>query len=315
MAFVLENILPLILMLTGIIGNSIVIAVWSRKRFRKLYLRTIFQLEAFFKILAILQLLTLVSSKTFNYNISTLSPLMCKLSQYFQYSIPAMSAYLLVIISVERVITIRSPTSKSINLQRILICISVVYNLAFYAIFLDAYDLVKSEQRVTNNSTNATFNISSNLTRTNLVVVACDEKQEFYKDLTAFMDLVNSTLIPFIFMLVCSLVLIKFVFTARRKIKKRNTSTEQKRLLKDIQFSLTIMLLNADFMVFNLPVCVIQIIQSEMSFYVEMFFYAQFANNFIILLCCNKMFRDEFLTLLGLRKNKDRSKLYVTEQN
>jgi len=180
--------------------------------------------------------------------------------------------------------------------------------------FLDAYDLVKSEQ-LTNNSTNATFNTSSNLTRTNLVVAACDEKQAFYKELTAFMDLVNSTLIPFIFMFVCSLVLIKFVFTARRKIKKRNTSTEQKRLLKDIQFSLTIMLLNADFMVFNLPVCVIQIVKSEMSFYVEMFFYTQFANNFIILLCCNKMFRDEFLTLLGLRKNKDRSKLYVTEQN
>jgi len=308
MTEILYKVLPPIIILIAVISNSLVITIWSRKRFRKFYLRNIYCLEAVTSTLSVLQLIYIVMDETFDFFLQTFSTVMCKITTFLEYSIPSISAYMLIIISVERLISIRSPTFKSIEIQKILICLSVMYNFSFYVIFLYSFDSVKLEM---NNSTNETLNTVSNNTG---AVVKCIGRNRFHEELTSIMDLINSTIIPFILMSICSIILINYVFNARHKIKNRNAKNTQKQLNKDIQFSLTIIVLNLVFMVFNLPICVMNLIKIDSSIYLEMFFYSQYACSFIIYFCCNKIFRNEFFKILGLKKENNRNTYYMTEQ-
>ncbi len=142
----------------------------------------------------------------------------------------------------------------------------------------------------------------------NSTVVECRSDNK----LIAWIDLFNSTIIPFTFMLVCSIFLIRYVFSTRLKVKINSTTQEVKRLKKDIQFALTIILLNFDFMLFNLPICIASLLISTEKYLsiLDLLFYAQFSCNFIIYLASNKIFREEFLILIGFIKKTKRSTVY-----
>lgn len=112
----------------------------------------------------------------------------------------------------------------------------------------------------------------------------------------------NSTLIPFLLMFICSVALIHYIFKMRKRVKYQS-SKESKSHVKDIQFSVTILLMNVNFLVFNLPICVLNFI-SVAPFLLESrfdyFFYSQYFFNFYIYLFFNKLFAREFWSFLGV---------------
>ncbi len=155
-------------------------------------------------------------------------------------------------------------------------------------------------------SDNSSFSNGTNVTK-----FSC-EPVYLSQEIFSWIDLFNSTLIPFTFMVVCSLFLVHYVFTARRKIKINATFNEMKRLRKDIQFSVNIMLLNVDFMVFNLPICIADLVVLTRDFRskLDLLFYTQYACNLFVYLASNKIFREEFLLFIRVKDTPKRSTVY-----
>lgn len=174
----------------------------------------------------------------------------------------------------------------------ILFLLKFKYNVTFYL-----YSFINFSPSIVN-STNLTM--STNSTNT----ISCKNKTAFYKTLLGSMDIINQTLIPFFFTLLCSLKLIQYIFTARLKIKLNSTAIEMKRLKKDIQFSLNVLLLNIVFVVLNLPVCIVTLMNVSETFVdkYDLLFYLQYACNLFIYLISNKLFRKEFLKMIKLSK-------------
>ena len=124
------------------------------------------------------------------------------------------------------------------------------------------------------------------------------------------LDLVNSTLLPFFIMTLCSVRIICYIAATRQKIILNSTFQEKKRLMKDISFSLTIISINIVFIVFNLPICISEFYKP--SLYIlhmfDLFFYSQYSFNFFTYLISNSIFREEFFHLLDSRKENYRRK-------
>ena len=140
-------ILPSILILTAIIGNTLVITIWSKKTFKHLDLRSIFCLEAVFEILSVLQLMQKLIDSIFQIELQQLSSFCCKLFITSEFNIPATSAYLLVTISVQRLVVIRAGPKLSIPkkmlLLKVLISITFLYMLPYHILYIYSYDLIE----------------------------------------------------------------------------------------------------------------------------------------------------------------------------
>ena len=135
----------------------------------------------------------------------------------------------------------------------------------------------------------------------------CDTTNNFFKDLLGSIDLVNSTVIPFVIMLISSLKIIHYLGKSRKKCNLNNsTKKDTRRLTKDMQFALTILFLDINFLAFNLPVSIVELSNVSDDFLVKFdyFFYTQYAFNFFVQLISNSLFRDEFLIFIGFRDGK-----------
>ncbi len=145
MDLLIGKILSFVLILSALIGNTLVIITWSRKRFKSFYVRTICCLEAFFEILSALQIFPKLLIHLFGVKHLKLSRFSCKVLETIEYNIPTISAYLLVSISVERLVSIQTGSklsiSKRILLLRVLILTTFVYMLPFFILFSISFDL------------------------------------------------------------------------------------------------------------------------------------------------------------------------------
>ncbi len=147
MALFIDIILPILLILTAIIGNTLIIITWSKTTFKHLDLRTLFCLEAFFEILSSLQLLQTVINTIFQINIKIVSSFCCKFFITSEFNFSATTAYLLVAISVQRLVVIRAgpklSSPKKVLFLRILISMTFLYMLPYYILYIYSYDLVE----------------------------------------------------------------------------------------------------------------------------------------------------------------------------
>lgn len=107
-------------------------------------------------------------------------------------------------------------------------------------------------------------------------------------------------------MFLCSVALIDYIFKMRKRVKYQS-SKESKSHLKDIQFSVTILLMNVNFLVFNLPICVLNFISGTPDWLLsrfDYFFYTQYFCNFYIYLFFNKLFAREFWLFVGVENTQ-----------
>lgn len=136
------KIIPPILLLMGLVGNSLVIVTWSRVAFIKLRVSWIFRIEAIFEMLSIIQIIPTISEYTFGYNLYQISSFSCKLLRYFEYAIPAMSSHMLVIISLDRVCSIIFTQNNIFKKFYFRIVLGViVYNLIVYVMFSIGFEI------------------------------------------------------------------------------------------------------------------------------------------------------------------------------
>ena len=294
--YFLDKIFAPFLAAFGLITNILVMTVYSRSRFKKLPTQNFWRLLSFIDILNVIQIVKHFLKNAFKIQPKLMSQLMCKLVGYLSH-LNAISAWLLVFISLERFFSILYPRfSKVLQLKssQIIACLIIfIFNLLFYAqrfVYDNLFELFNNS--VPNNQTNNQIVCSITSTYAGAFLV--------FK----WIDLVVSVLVPFILMFFCSIVLIRSIYLSRKRVLVTNHSLpEKKRLQRDIRFSITTVLLNVIFIAFNLPINIYLIQGSSDLFYfsiVDSLYYSSYVVNFCVYFTVNSIFREEFLLMCRL---------------
>ena len=113
----------------------------------------------------------------------------------------------------------------------------------------------------------------------------------------AIFDVINGTFVPFGIMLGCSIIIVKTIFVSRKKLAT-NSSSDNKRLRRDIQFSVTIVLINLNFLLCNSPIMFLSLSAYDgyIGFLVtSLIYFLQYANNVITYIFLNQIFKKELM--------------------
>jgi hypothetical protein len=234
-------------------------------------------------------------------DIQETNPFICKFFFYLLFSIGPVSPWLLVMVSLDRMLKVKRPTGfaflKKRSFQLIYCAAVIVLNFAYYV-----------PQAIFKNIT--IFNETEADTNMSVITEYCYNSDE--NEIVGWMDLLNSTVLPFTFMILFSSLTIIFLVKSRRRALK-----QKERVLspRDIKFSVTSIAFNVAFLVLNIPIVVLNIIwrymdDAEFEFYntvFSLFFYINFGMLFYINFFFNSIFRDEVFAILGKKKLKNTS--------
>ena len=285
----------MLVILIGLPANIFAFVLYSKQQFKKM------SFSIYFRALLINDSVTLLLGDLpmflrikFAINIRTLSLEACRLFYLIPYAVPATSAWLIVIISIDRLVSIKMPQRflfrKKTSFQ-ILACLGTfVYNILLYT-QLDFSYLVFSFSYDNNTSLNET-------------VIVC---QGISDDVLSWLDLFNSTVVPFLFMLVITLITLKHIFDSRKKAMahQSNSTTVSANTTnissKDRFFATTSIFLNIFFFITNIPIGVYPFISNfnpSTNYIISNFslfiYYLNFASTFFISYFTNSIFYKAF---------------------
>ena len=298
--YFLYEIFPPAMFIFGIAGNLVVIQVFSRRSFvrntAKNYFCALAAVDALNSVIIIIY-----HPQAFQSYFICLSQFTCKLADFMAYFLPASTSWLLVMIGIDRLALIRYRSIKVFEkkiFQISMICAILLWNFFVYVertkfSYLD----IQSP-----NSSNETCNTNN----------ACDIFSTDAGEISSWVDLVNSTITPFIIMITCSFLIIHSIYIARRKIQINKSKSAMARFKKDIQFSMTIVLLDILFFIFNFPICVYSFFGFENDFVyssLDLLFSCQHITNILIYVFLNSEFKKEFVIMLRL-KSHNQSRLH-----
>lgn len=283
---------PSILVL-GLMGNLFSLIVLSNKKFNKIGPR--YMLKYLFAMDTIYLVQIMFNYMTFAYNMdfSKVSNLTCKFYFYMNYSLDPISSMLLVYLSIDRLISIKYPSKKfffrKYKTQLVYFLLIVAFNLIFY---IPIIFYVKIHESPIENSTEIYYfcNFLDDLETQTIILLV---------------DLIVRIVIPFLLMILCSILLIVTIVKSRAKVLTNNVQLI-KVLKRDFKFGITSICLNSVYMIFNIPVILVFSVNEfftqinyEFTLYI---FYIPYGVNFYLLVLSNAIFRNEFLHKFSIKK-------------
>ena len=289
------NICLVLLIFVGSISNCFVFKIYSTVKFRKLSISIYFMASSLVDLIMVTVNLTVFYLRSqYNFIIQNQNNFTCKFFWWLAFAIGPISPWLSVTVSLDRFFNIiyprKFPILTQLSIQISIIVGIILFNFLFYAQILLNFNWIEVK------SVNVTDYGRGNC--------------EMATGQTLFlMDLFNSTLVPFVFMIVLSGALIRGINEARKRTGVTNTNTQ----MRDQRFAITTVSLNLIFLLLNLPVVVFNILASyltsiEPDLYALLFviivgvcYHSYFAISFFIQFGVNSMFRDEALRMVGLR--------------
>lgn len=310
----------LLILVLGIPGNILLFVMYSRHRLRPLSFSLYFRLIALVDFFITLNWLKIFVRYRFDFYIEDISLFLCKTISYAIYCAGPISSWHLIAISIDRLVSIAFPRRflffHKRSFQILVIIVIFVFNMTYYVALLVDFNLVESttpnHNRETDNQTDDVFITTYNLCIMNM-------------ELLYWIDLLNSSVLPFIFMILTTSITIRCIIKSRSRITiPPSTPTTSNggnychqvrgSLSRDAKFSLTSISLNVLFLVLNLPNQVFALYLSFndqldtdelwiklVGFTVLGLFYANHAFGFYVQLAFNGVLRRETLKLLGMR--------------
>ena len=274
----------------GLFGNLVVLIVFSNKAFKKFPSRNIYRILVVFDSFAIIYVITNLFIMNFgiisqNYDLIWFMSSEITYKIYIYFTSIFQSSYLLVFISIEKFISIRYPNNKIIKkqiLQTIIVLVIIICNLATYN-YIFFFNIYKNQ--INNTSNVSTKPINEETVKT-IGIIA----------------IVYNTGLPFIIMLIFSILLIHTILKSRLRILRLTNQHDRNRLRKDIQFAISSIFMNIFFLIFYLPCCVALILECDTfsELYINVFAplaSLNYCDHFYILFLTNSVFRQRVLTL------------------
>jgi hypothetical protein len=288
----------------GLFGNLVVLIVFSNKAFKKFPSRNIYRILAVFDSFAIIYAITNLFIMNFgiiyqNYDLIWFMSSEITYKIYIYFVNIFQSSYLLVFISIEKFISIRYPNNKIIKkqiFQTLIVVIIIICNLATYN-FIFYLNIYKNQ---TTNTSNVSIKPINEETVKIIGIIA----------------IVYNTGLPFIIMLIFSILLIHTILKSRLRILRLTNQRDRNRLRKDIQFAISSIFMNIFFLIFYLPYSISLILKFEIysDLYVNVFIpivALNYCDHFYISFFTNSVFRRRVLTLFRIRSRSYQTSNYT----
>ncbi len=287
--------------LIGIIANSLSFIIFSRKRFHNTIFSTYFRFFIVIQTINILFSINKMLEQNLFIYFGKISNFTCKLRHFFVFGNFSITGWFLVTISLDRYLSIAYPAKflyRKKSTFQILVSICIIsYNICVYIPFWFIH-----LQITQSNATNQTE-------------IKCESPFKW----TSFLDLFQSTLIPFSLMILFTSITIKVVFNSRK-----STSSNSNNKSKDMKFAISSIAINFLFLISNLPVFILDISSRYSDLFTNLdslfivlhslslfILYINMGSTFFINYFFNSMFKKEAIKLF-MGKNaqnlKDKSK-------
>ena len=306
-----------VIFIGGLISNILEVIIYLRKKFSKQNARTYYIASCLADSFSLLWTLTEFCYFGFNLNLSTLSFFSCQFINYTTYVSPAVSAWFMMTISLDRICMIFFANEfKFLEKLGVQIGVSIgilIFNLLFYSPSFEVGQFTPADLLSPNSTTNCEYNYNHAL----------------YKTL-ALMDLVNSSLLPFAIEFCSSICLCCFLIRARRRLKSQQmrntvrnnasvsnirTNSTNKVVLKkrDRDFIFTCLAVNFSFLAFTMPSVILNngsvndwSVSNELKYsYLYLLDSFSYAIQFPVNMITNSMFRVEFYSFLGIKRSRE----------
>ena len=279
---------PLVIILT-LFGSTIGLVVFTRPGLKKIGPVNIYRFMFAIEYLNAVLISEYVRD-ILNFEIACLSSFICKLNWIVNVVYLPIPAMLLVFISMDRYISIAYPSKRLVlrknSIQLIYFMGLIGYNLCVYLFIVFYADVmtIPTEEEASNS--------------TGVEILTCDIENHKVKLASAYVDLVNRVLLPFLLMVMLTILLIRKIHLSRKKFALKNKLlTKQRTLNRDLKFSIYMTSMNLVYLSFNLPFAIYLTVLGESSLiyllleYVNFFYYSI---DFFIILATNSFVRKEF---------------------
>lgn len=282
-----------IIIVAGVIGNILSLIVYSKKKFNQhTSMGLYFRILAVTDLISVLQLLPFFLKHKYNIDFRGISSVTCKLLMILLYIPPSISAWLNVIISIDRTVYLtkfKHSKNQEGYLKFYYLALIIVPNFFVYFPVLSHY-------KIKLNNTQTDVISGSNV---------CVMEDKFVKSILSCLDLLNYSLIPFIIMFLCSCMILKKIFETRRRLyANRRPSTgsgNRRREMKDLQFAITTISLNFVYLMLSLPITIVNILTIYINndhtivgfFICSNLYFIKMASPFFVYLIVNSNFRSE----------------------
>lgn len=294
--FIINSIIILI-ELIGIIGNTLILIVFSSQCFRKLSVSVYFRAMAISDLVINLvwmrQIYSLLNS---NISLETQSIFWCRAINSFLFIGNSTSSWFQVAAGLDRLLTIVYPTRfkfiKMPSFSYLFILSILLVNILIYSPFVINLNLDFDIGPF--NST-----INCHLPRTPAFLIT---------------DCLNTTGLPFVIMIVLTILTFSGVHRSHRSMTARSSSNghklndhARKILKRDLKFGATLILLNVVFLVLKMPYFILATIMisgvgrnfdqttlSVLDYFVNCLLCLLFSANFLLQLASNSLVRKQF---------------------
>ena len=287
--FVYFLIAPIIF-IVGIVGNTLGIFILLRKKLEKIGPRNMYIYLLVSDWIFLLFMVINYFTYGFEMDITILSKYICKIYWYLNYFLAPVSPWILIYISVDKVISIKYPSKrfflrKTTN-QFIYLLVIIVYNSFFYVPVSYYFNIIKTYSNETNRT-----------------ITTCDYIDAEKRQLINYMDTGNRIILPVLIITICSITLFVSIIRIRVRIMENFRHNNHENIKKDIRLVFSLILLNTVFVLLNVPNAVfIYFSFSDFEFVFTLYiFYSTYACNFYIILFTNTLFRKELFQMLNIK--------------
>jgi hypothetical protein len=281
------------------ITNILCLIVFLQKKFRSTSTGFYFSCLSVVDILQSYLVIGFYAQK-FNIQIENLSNFLCKFHHYLYSTLPLYPSWILVIIAVDRLISIRFLKYASI-LNKLKTKVLVVASIIILTSLLNTVAFFLFRFETSENSSISFCTVPKEYLETahNLLIYNC---------------LISITIVPFLIMTVSNSITTAGLIRSKR----RALGTKTNDMTREIKFGTTMISLNILFFIFYVPVCILMMLQENSSytftikeasmfmndrlyftFYILVYLrHAHSCLQLFVYLLVNKLFRKEFIKIL-----------------
>ena len=271
----------------GLFGNVLTFIIFSRPAFKKnsigVYCRALAVIDCF----SIFELASDIGLVFFDYLIYLMSEMGCKMNFYVNISFSSISAWILIAFSIDKVLSMKNKAKfiKKPSFQYSLISGIVLIHLMAYIVPL--------------------YMVSARISKTEILCYLIS-----FGDVILLVGLIAGNLIPFIIMILSSIISIRMIRNSTRNIRNHvNESNIWNRTTRDFKYAITSISFNVLFVSLKLPLIIVTILESfipdisKVTICVTyMLYFINFSCGFLVHFASNSIFRRELFVLLRLRK-------------
>ena len=292
MDFFVHTFFPTAITILGTIGNTLGLVLLSTKSMHKFSMATAYKYLLASDAIYLITQLPLLNLMLSYPQIDPVSKSVwfCKLYNYFDYALAQLSPMLLVYISVERLVSIKYPAKRFFLKKHKNICIYTVlvtiFNLVYYIEVALYHDLHVQYQNTT---------VDNQTVFGDETTTVCTMKNTEEVETVAHMFMVEYTLVPYVLMVACTILMCYTIYSSRRTFNTGN------HIRKDLKFTVTSISLNLVFILCSLPISLANFFTSYMTgmlfVFTDYLFFASYGVNFYLFLVFNSLIRREFFSM------------------